>query len=106
MRNESALTEFISCYFNQDWGDLTGDPWENVRLYAYREGPVEEVEEAAKEARELIARRLASEDLNSLLDEDYGLEYRPSRAGYETNDWLSRVADILEEAVQLRRTTG
>lgn len=103
MWRESSLTEFISCYLNQDWMDLAPTPWAAVRLYAYDEGPVEEIAEAAEQARELVSLHLPSEELYRRLEEDHGLQYWAARDGYEANDWLSQVAGVLEDAVAQRR---
>ncbi|MEP6649445.1 MAG: contact-dependent growth inhibition system immunity protein [Lapillicoccus sp.] len=103
MTIDSDLTEFLAFYFSQDWDAIDPDPWGCVRRYAYIDGPVEEVEGAARQARQLVALRLPSEELYERLYADHGLIYMPARAGYEANDWLSQVAGVLEDAVSQRR---
>ncbi len=107
MESKSALTEFLSCYLNQDWMDLAPDPWACVRLYAYVEGPIEEVAERPpdKPATWSPSTCRATQLYERLL-EDHGMHYMPRVDGYEANDWLSQVAGVLEDAVAHRRANG
>lgn len=103
MRKDTALTEFMSWYLSQDSDEIHPDPWTRIQIYANLEGPVDEVAEAAAEARELVAQHLPSGELYERLFSDHGMYYLPASAGYEANDWLTQVADVLESSAARRR---
>ena len=81
MRVESALTEFLSCYLSQDFDTIDPDPWGCVRIYARVEGPIDEVEAAAQEARQLVALQLPSDQLYERLFADHGMTTCQRRRG-------------------------
>jgi len=79
MIEDSALAE-MTAYLNVDFDDQFATSWDAIEAFATRE-PLEEVREAAAEARALVLKNLTDRALLDLLVESYGLGYWPPLRG-------------------------
>ena len=91
------LYEFFAGYFHQDWPEESPTTTGVVERYL-GEFPKNEVDEASKELRKLLANTLAEDALASIVNQ-LGSYYNPQADGLTYREWLLQVCTLLESRV-------
>lgn len=89
----SALENFFSAYFHQDW-TVEHDTPEAVVDYYLDSEPVGEVARVREDLDRLLAQDLEEDELAQKV-QDFGSYYDPSADGASYRDWLSGLSERL-----------
>lgn len=99
------LRNLIAAYFHQDWKydyDWSNYPlaFEPVVRFFKMHNPLETTDQATRELKEFLALSFNEEQLESVLDDEFGLCLRPEYFKLTHEQWLKKVLEVLEEPME------
>lgn len=98
----SALYQMMGC-LHQDFLEDYGSP--QAAVDAYLEGfPIEDIQQALAEIRDLLARNMSEDDLEYHLSRVLDCAYNMAADGLTPSQWLAMVAEQMENG--LKRKLG
>lgn len=97
----SALAQFCSAYFHQDWDLEASDALLIIRNYL-KDETISQVQQTIEEIEQLLSLNLEPEPLKNFLEFDLNCYYNPTSYGISHSDWLLWGQISLKQGISIR----